>query len=303
MNINEAIRCGRLYFDGGMGTELIKRGLRSGKGSETALFEHPEWVRDIHRAYLLAGTNIIKTNTFGVNPLKYENYAEYIERAVSLAREAMTDYPDAYLALDIGPLGKMIKPLGDLDFEDAIEAFAKIVRAAADLPIDLILIETMNDAYETKAAVLAAKENSDLPIFVTNVYDGTCKTLTGSSPEVMACLLEGLGVDAIGANCSFGPKEMVAVAKRLVSATNLPIIINPNAGLPKIVCGETVFDESPESFSEVMVEMAELGVSVLGGCCGTSPAHISATVEKTKDVVSPISPPPAFDVMPEKSIV
>lgn len=284
MNINEAIRCGRLYFDGGMGTELIKCGLRSGKGSETALFEHPEWVRDIHHAYLLAGANIIKTNTFGVNPLKYENYAEYIERAVSLAREAMADYLDAYLALDIGPLGKMIKPLGDLDFEDAIEAFAKIVRAAADLPIDLILIETMNDAYETKAAVLAAKENSDLPIFVTNVYDGTCKTLTGSSPEVMACLLEGLGVDAIGANCSFGPKEMVAVAKRLVSATNLPIIINPNAGLPKIVCGETVFDESPESFSEVMVEMAELGVSVLGGCCGTAPAHISATVEKTKDV-------------------
>lgn len=284
MNINEAMRCGRLYFDGGMGTELIKRGLESGKGSESALFEHPEWVVDIHRAYLASGANIIKTNTFGVNPLKYENYEEYITRAISLAREAMAEYLEAYLALDIGPLGRMIKPLGDLDFEDAIAAFAKIVRAAKNLPVDLILIETMNDAYETKAAVLAAKENSDLPVFVTNVYDGSGKTLTGSSPEVMACLLEGLGVDAIGANCSFGPREMLAVAERLLDATNLPIIINPNAGLPKIRDGETVFDESPESFSDVMVKMAEMGVSVLGGCCGTSPAHISATVEKTRAV-------------------
>lgn len=284
MNINEAMRCGRLYFDGGMGTELIKRGLESGKGSESALFEHPEWVVDIHRAYLASGANIIKTNTFGVNPLKYENYEKYITRAIYLAREAMAEYPEAYLALDIGPLGRMIKPLGDLDFEDAIAAFAKIVRAAANLPVDLILIETMNDAYETKAAVLAAKENSDLPVFVTNVYDGSGKTLTGSSPEVMACLLEGLGVDAIGANCSFGPREMLAVAERLLDATNLPVIINPNAGLPKIRGGETVFDESPESFSDVMVKMAEMGVSVLGGCCGTSPAHISATVEKTSAV-------------------
>ena len=284
MNINEAMRCGRLYFDGGMGTELIKRGLESGKGSESALFEHPEWVVDIHRAYLASGANIIKTNTFGVNPLKYENYEEHITRAISLAREAMAEYPEAYLALDIGPLGRMIKPLGDLDFEDAIAAFAKIVRAAKNLPVDLILIETMNDAYETKAAVLAAKENSDLPVFVTNVYDGSGKTLTGSSPEVMACLLEGLGVDAIGANCSFGPREMLAVAERLLDATNLPIIINPNAGLPKIRDGETVFDESPESFSDVMVKMAEMGVGVLGGCCGTSPAHISATVEKTRAV-------------------
>ena len=284
MNIIEAMKSSRLYFDGGMGTELIRRGLESGKGSESALFEHPDWVRDIHRAYLKSGANIIKTNTFGVNPLKHENYAEYIKRAVSLAREAMAEHPESYLALDIGPLGKMIKPLGDLDFEDAVEVFAKIVRAAADLPIDIILIETMNDAYETKAAVLAAKENSPLPIFVTNVYDGSGKTLTGSSPEVMACLLEGLGVDAIGANCSFGPREMLTVAERLVNATNLPIIINPNAGLPKIVIGETVFDESPESFSDVMVKMAEIGVNVLGGCCGTSPAHISATVEKTKAI-------------------
>ena len=284
MNIIEAIKCSRLYFDGGMGTELQKRGLASGKGSEYAIFEHPDWVRDIHRAYLAAGANIIKTNTFGVNPLKYENYAEYINRAVSLAREAMAEHPATYLALDIGPLGKMLKPLGDLDFEDAVENFAKIVRAAADLPLDLILIETMNDAYETKAAVLAAKENSNLPVFVTNVYDGSAKTLTGSSPEVMACLLEGLGVDAIGANCSFGPREMLTVAERLVNATNLPIIINPNAGLPKIVDGETIFDESPESFAETMVKMAEMGVTILGGCCGTNPAHISSTVEKTKAV-------------------
>ena len=281
MNILEAMKKIRLYFVGGTGTELIARGLASGKSSESALFEHPDWVVDIHRSYIDAGANIIKANTFGVNSLKYENYNEYIRRGIELANEARGDREGVYIALDMGPLGRMLKPFGDLEFDRAIQVFANTVRATEGLSVDLILIETMNDSYETKAAVLAAKENSDLPIFVTNVYDGTEKTITGSSPEVMATMLEGLGVAAIGANCSFGPKDMIPVARSLISATNLPIIINPNAGIPRVVNGETLFDEDPESFSDIMVEMCDIGVSILGGCCGTTPEHIRLTRNKT----------------------
>ena len=287
MNIIELVKNRRLYFDGGTGTELIKRGLLPGECSESVNFTHPEWIIDLHRAYIEAGANIVKTNTFGINCLKYENYDEYIKRAVALAKEAVADRDDVYIALDIGPLGRMLAPFGDLEFEDAVEIFAKNVRAAQGLGVDLILIETMNDSYETKAALLAAKENSDLPVFVTNVYDGSGKTVTGSSPEVMAAMLEGLGADAIGVNCSFGPRDMMEVARRLCKATDLPIIVNPNAGLPIIRDGETVFDETPESFSLVMAEMAKMGVDILGGCCGTTPDHIKATIEKTK-AISPI---------------
>ena len=284
MNIMELIKKRRLYFDGGTGTELIKRGLRPGECSESANFSHPDWVVDLHRRYIDAGANIIKTNTFGVNALKYENYHEYIIRAVELAREAAFGRENVFVALDIGPTGKMLEPFGDLSFDEAVEIFAKNVRVGKSLGVDLVLIETMNDSYETKAALLAAKENCDLPVFVTNVYDSGAKTVTGSSPEVMAAILEGLGADAIGANCSFGPRDMMEVARRIASATSLPIIINPNAGLPVIRDGETVFDESPESFSEVMVKMAEIGVDILGGCCGTTPEHISATVDRTRDI-------------------
>ena len=284
MNIMELIKKRRLYFDGGTGTELIKRGLRPGECSESANFTHPDWVVDLHRRYIDAGANIIKTNTFGVNALKYENYHEYIIRAVELAREATFGRENVFVALDIGPTGKMLEPFGDLSFDEAVEIFAKNVRVGKSLGVDLVLIETMNDSYETKAALLAAKENCDLPVFVTNVYDSGAKTVTGSSPEVMAAILEGLGADAIGANCSFGPRDMMEVARRIASATSLPIIINPNAGLPIIRDGETVFDESPDSFSEVMVEMAEIGVDILGGCCGTTPEHISATVDLTRDI-------------------
>lgn len=284
MNILERIKTRRLYFDGGTGSELIKRGLEAGTPSEEACFTHPEWVTELHRAYIAAGANIIKTNTFGVSCLKQENYEEYIKRAVSLANEARGGREDVFIALDIGPLGRMLSPFGDLDFSEAVEIFAKTVRAADGLPIDLILIETMGDSYETKAAVLAAKENSSLPIFVTNVYDGGGKTVTGSTPETMANMLEGLGVSAIGANCSFGPREMLPVAERLVRATDLPVIINPNAGLPKMIDGRAIYSEDAESFSDLMVEMRRLGVSILGGCCGTTPDHIRRTKDKTEGI-------------------
>ena len=284
MNILEKMKNSRLYFDGGTGSELIKRGLETEAPSEEACFSHPEWVVELHRAYINAGANIIKTNTFGVNPKKQNNYKEYIERAVSLANEARGGREDVFVALDIGPLGRMLSPFGDLDFSEAVELFASVVRAAEGLAVDLILIETMSDSYETKAAVLAAKENSSLPIFVTNVYDGSGKTLTGGAPEAMANMLEGLGVQAIGANCSFGPREMLPVAERLLKTTSLPVIINPNAGLPRMENGSVTYTEDAESFSDIMVEMSRLGVSVLGGCCGTTPDHIRRTKDKTEGI-------------------
>ena len=288
MNILDMLKGRRLYFDGGTGSELIAKGLPSSEPSEEASFSHPDWVLELHRAYIAAGANIIKTNTFGVSSLKYENYTEYITRAISLANEARGDRDDVFVAFDMGPLGRMLAPLGDLAFSDAIEIFAKSVRAIRGLPVDAILIETMNDSYETRAAVLAAKENSDLPVFVTNVYDGSCKTVTGSTPEAMANMLEALGVDAIGANCSFGPREMLPVAERLVASTDLPVIINPNAGLPKIIGERTVYSEKSDTFSDVMVEMCRIGVSVLGGCCGTTPEYIRATARKTAGLPYPL---------------
>ena len=271
----------RLFFDGGTGTVLQKMGLAPGEPPEHFNLTHPELVEELHRKYLLSGADIIKTNTFGVNPLKYENYEEYIAAAIMCAGRAVKSVSrecDAFIAYDIGPTGKMLEPLGDLAFEDAVEIFAAGVRVAESCGADLILIETMNDSYETKAAVLAAKENSTLPIFVTNVYDASEKLMTGASPEAMVAMLEGLGVCAIGANCSLGPDKMLPIAKRLLDAASVPVIINPNAGLPSIVNGESVFSVTPSEFSGYMTEMAEMGVSILGGCCGTTPEHIHKIV-------------------------
>ncbi len=276
----------RLYFDGAYGTELEKLGLLAGEAPEAMNLRSPSLVEELHRAYLDAGADIIKTNTFGANCLKFENYAELIKSAIGSAKRARGEREGKYIALDIGPTGRMLEPLGDLSFEGAVEVFAKSIRASRGLGADLILIETMSDTYETKAAVIAAKENSDLPIFVTNVYDASGKMLTGASPEVAAAMLEGLGVCAIGMNCSLGPDKMLEILPRLARATSLPIILNPNAGLPVVKDGKTVYDFDGESFAEAM-KKAALGCAVLGGCCGTSPEYIRLLKSATKDIALP----------------
>ena len=270
-----ALSSGRLFFDGGYGTELSAY-LSASEAPEALNSRAPERVRDLHLSYLRAGANIVKTNTFGINAAKYADYKERIAEAVAIAVEAVSIHGSGFVALDIGPSGRMMEPLGDLSFEDAVELFGKNIRAAEGLPVDLILIETMNDSYETKAAVLAAKENSDLPIVVTNVYDEREKLLTGASPEAMAAMLEGLSVTAIGANCSLGPEGLVGVARRLLSATSLPVVMNPNAGLPAVEGGVTKYTTTPGDFAEAMKQMAEMGVAILGGCCGTTPEYIAA---------------------------
>lgn len=283
-DIRELIKTNRLFFDGGTGTVLQSMGLKAGEVPESWNLTNREKIVALHKSYLDAGCNIIKTNTFGINKDKYDNFRELIIAALDCAKEAVEGYDNAFIAYDIGPTGRLLEPLGDLAFEDAVDIFAENIKVAKENGADLVLIETMNDSYETKAAVLAAKENCDLPVFVTNAYDESGKLMTGASPEAMIALLEGMGVDALGMNCSMGPDMMLKIIDKFVDNASVPIIINPNAGLPSVVDGKTVFTTDANEFSDYMVQMAEKGACILGGCCGTTPQYIKMTKEKVKDI-------------------
>lgn len=286
MKLREILGKKRIYFDGGMGTLLQKAGLKPGELPELWNVTHSDIITNIHLDYLKAGSNVITTNTFGANSLKFGNLEEIISAAVNNAKKAITLFgkEDCFVAFDVGPLGKMLEPLGELPFEEAVSIFSKSISLGAKYGADLIIIETMNDSYETKAAVIAAKESCNLPVFVTNVFDENLALMTGADPKAMIALLESLSVDAIGMNCSLGPKQMIGIVKEYVKYSSLPVIVNPNAGLPTSQNGETVFDITKEQFAEYMTEIAFLGASVLGGCCGTTPEYISLMKDKTKDI-------------------
>ena len=288
MNILEKIRNGFTYFDGGTGTVLQKKGLLPGELPETWNITHPEDITDLHLSYINAGSHIINTNTFGANILKFSKaqLEEIITAAVENAKEAKrrSGREDVWIALDIGPSGKLLKPYGTLDFEDAVAVFAETVKIGADKGVDIINIETMTDSYETKAAVLAAKENCNLPVFATNVYDTKGKMMTGADAKAMIALLEGMGVSALGLNCSLGPAEMKEIAATICKNASIPVIVKPNAGLPETVDGQTVYNVLPEDFAADMGEIATMGAVILGGCCGTNPDYISALVKATKDM-------------------
>lgn len=292
MKLTQALKTRRLYFDGGTGSVLQTMGLKPGERPEEWNLRHPDRIVALHRAYLEAGCNLLKTNTFGANRLRLgDDTCKTVQAGVLLAQRALEQIsaPEPhYIALDVGPCGKLLRPLGDLDFEDAVALFAQVIRAGAEAGADLVLIETMNDAYETKAAVLAAKETCRLPVFVTNVYDESRKLMTGADPAAMVALLEGLGVDALGLNCSLGPAQMLQVLPELVNYASVPIIMNPNAGLPRSVDGKTVYDVTPQAFAADMRRAAQMGASVLGGCCGTTPEYIRAMRQATEDV--PLKP-------------
>ncbi|MBQ8145935.1 MAG: homocysteine S-methyltransferase family protein [Clostridia bacterium] len=273
MDILSYMKKGFVFFDGGMGTQLQLNGLKAGQSPETWNITHPEIITAIHKSYFEAGANIATTNTFGANPLKIDNTDEVVARAIENAKRAIYD-KHQYVALDIGPTGKLLKPLGDLSFEDAYDAFATVVKAGASRGCDLIIIETMNDTYELKAAVLAAKENSSLPVFATFVLDEKGKTVTGCDIQAMVALLEGLGVDALGVNCSLGADELKRFVPELIKYSSVPVIVNPNAGMPYVVDGKTCYDSTPERFSSSVFEIAQMGARILGGCCGTTPEHI-----------------------------
>ncbi|WP_239453127.1 homocysteine S-methyltransferase family protein [Faecalicoccus pleomorphus] len=275
-----------IYFDGGLGTMLQERGLQGGEYPETWNLTHPEELIAIHKAYLEAGCHVINANTFGANGLKFDNVEEIITAGIQLAKEAkkQAGRMDAYVALDIGPTGKLLEPMGDLPFEKAVSYFAQMVKAGVKAGADLILIETMSDTYEAKAAVLAAKENSSLPVIVTMIFDENQRLLTGGSVESAVAMLEGLRVDALGINCGLGPKQMLPVVKRIREVSSLPIIVNPNAGLPVQVNGKTVYDLKADDFAQAMVKIAQIGVQGLGGCCGTTPEYIQKMIEAIKDI-------------------
>ena len=296
MNFKEFLMENIVYLDGGMGTLLQENGLKPGEYPERWNITRPEVIIGIHKDYFDAGSNVVCTNTFGANSLKFESneLENIIMSAVfnaKTARDLSKNKAEKFVALDIGPLGKLLKPLGDLDFEDAVSVFAKTVKLGVKYGVDLVLIETMNDSYETKAALLAVKENCDLPVIVSNAYSEDGKLMTGASPAAMTALIEGMGADALGANCSLGPKQLKGVMDELLRNSSIPVIMKPNAGLPKAVDGKTVFDITADEFASEVAELVKKGVRVIGGCCGTTPEYISKLFGKTKD----LTPLPLYD--------
>ena len=297
MDFRSLLQSGKfILLDGAMGTMLQAKGMPLGVLPETMNLLHPEWILDIHRQYIRAGAQVVYTNTFGANPCKAEGCGygceELVAAGVRLAKEAADG--KALAALDIGPLGQLLEPTGTLSFEDAYGAFGRVVRAGAAAGADLIVIETMTDLGETRAALLAAKENSSLPVLCTMTFEENGRTFTGCSVPAMALTLTGLGADAIGINCSLGPRELLPLVEELRRWTRLPLVAKPNAGLPEP--GSSRYDVSPEEFAAAMARLAELGVQVLGGCCGTTPDYIAA-LEKELEPRSlcrgPFSIPPA----------
>ena len=283
----------RLFCDGGTGSLLQAAGLKPGELPETWNLTRSDVIIDLHKQYLNAGCHIFNTNTFGANRLKYpDNLDDIVTASIRLAKKARrlaNREDDAYVALDIGPTGKLLEPMGDLPFEEAVDIFADLVKIGVREEADLILIETMNDSYEAKAALLAAKENSDLPVLLTCVFDEGGKMLTGGTPESMVAMAEGLGVDGIGTNCSLGPAAMLSTVKRFVAAASVPVLVNPNAGLPESIDGQTVYNVDAHEFAKEMKDIVEAGAHAVGGCCGTTPEYIQALISEVEDI--PFIPP------------
>ena len=291
MSILERLGKEILFFDGAMGTALQAVWDSKGRSGEFLNIEQPEIIKKIHTDYLNAGCDIVTTNTFGANPFKADSGYELEEicaAAVKIAKEAAAEFENKYVAFDIGPSGKLLEPLGDLSFDDCYDGFKKVAVYAEKYGADFILIETMSDTLEAKAAVLATKENTNLPVFCTMTFDETAKTLTGADVRIMAAILEGIGADCIGINCGLGPDYIAPMMKELLKTANIPCMVQSNAGLPEIINGDTVYNVTPGDFARQCAEMAKDGVSIIGGCCGTTPAHIAAMVTACKGFIPKI---------------
>lgn len=273
-----------IIFDGAMGTMLIEEGLNPGELPESYNITHPDVVRKIHKKYVDAGANIITTNTFGANELKYKNseysYHEIIKTGIDLAKSSGEGI---MVAQDIGPIGQLLKPLGTLSFEDAYNIFKNQMILGEKYGADLILIETMSDIYEAKAAVLAAKENTKLPVICTLSFQSDGRTLTGTDALTAVSILEGLGLSALGINCSLGPKDMLPIVEEILRYSHIPVIVQPNRGMPKYDNGKSVYDLDAKEFGEYVGKMADVGTRIFGGCCGTTPEFIRGIKDALKD--------------------
>ncbi len=284
MGVTDYIKSNRLIFDGGMGTMLQNAGLEAGGLPEVYNIEHPDIVLDIHKKYIAAGADVITSNTFQANALKLDGCGYSIEEIITAGVNLAKRSGAKYTVLDIGPLGQLMEPMGTLSFDRAYELFRQQIIAGEKAGADIVLLETMSDLLEVKAAVLAVRENTSLPVFVTMTFQEDGRTFVGCDPISVAVTLSGLGVDALGVNCSLGPKELMPVIDELIKYSRVPVMVQPNAGLPKIRDGKTVYDISPDAFAEYMGEIAEKGAVILGGCCGTTPEFIKKTAEVLKDI-------------------
>ena len=292
MTFMELLRKGPFFLDGGFGTLLQRRGLQPGEAPESWNLTHPEEVTAIHRAYFEAGSHMVACNTFGVHPERYslEDCEKMIRAAVACAEKARREADagqEKFIALDVGPCGKLLKPLGPMEFEDAVKSFAEVVRIGADCGVDCIFLETMNDGAETRAALLAAKENCGLPVLVSNAYGADGKLMTGGSPESVVAMLEGLGADAVGVNCSLGPDALAPIVERYLEAASVPVLMKPNAGLPQEKDGKTFYNVGPEEFSREIAALVPKGLRIMGGCCGTTPDYIRALKAAVGETVPP----------------
>ncbi len=290
MDLRSYLKKNIVYLDGGMGTLLQAKGLKAGELPERWNVTHSEVIKETHKAYYDAGSNVVSTNTFGANILKFNEseLEEIIKCAVENARRAQQEsqtLQPKWVALDVGPTGKMLAPYGELEFERAVEIFKTTVKLGVKYGVDLVIIETMNDSYETKAALLAVKETTDIPVFVSNAYSENGALMTGADPKSMVALLEGMGADAIGVNCSFGPKMLAPICREYLKYASVPILLKPNAGLPKVENGATMYDISEEEFALECKALIGEGVRVVGGCCGTTPRYVEALTNATKDLV------------------
>ena len=281
VEIKEYLKDNILIFDGAMGTMLQKEGLPIGDNPEIFGIKNPHKLLKIHKKYLEAGSNVLTTNTFGCNELKVNKLGytveEVIDRAVSIAKQAIEESDKSkprFVALDIGPIGEMLEPMGTLSFDRAYEIFKRQAIQGEKSGADLIIIETMMDLYEAKAAVLAAKENTNLPVICTMTFDENGRSFTGCLPETMVATIEGLGVDALGVNCSLGPKQLLPIVKTITELANVPVIVQANAGLPVIKEGQAVYEMNDEEFFQGVKDFVDLGVSIIGGCCGTNETFI-----------------------------
>lgn len=279
-----------IIFDGAMGTMLQAYGMKAGDLPETYNILEADVIEKIHTEYIKAGAMVITTNTFGANRFKFTGtefkLEDIITKGVQIAKKAAGDN---FVALNVGPLGQLMEPYGNLSFDDAYEAFKEQIIIGKEAGADLILIETMSDTYEAKAAILAAKENCDLPVICTMTFQENGRTLTGTDPLTMVNIIQNLGVSALGVNCSLGPEEMMPLVPKILEYAKIPVIIQANAGLPKLVNNETFFDVKPTEFSTFVKAMADQGATIFGGCCGTTPEHISMLKESLQDLC-PLKP-------------
>lgn len=292
MKLEELLGKRLVFVDGGMGTMLQAAGLTGGEAPERWNLTHPETVAEVHRAYLAAGCDIVTANTFGATGARFgAELQKVIQAGVKLARQGVEEAGHGFAAFDMGPTGKLLAPYGELPFQEAVSLYRQAAAWGAEAGADLIIIETMGDPYEMKAAVLGARETCDLPILATMMADVNGRLLTGGTVETMAVLLDGLGVTALGLNCGLGGPEMLPLLRRIRRVTERPLLCSPNAGLPRMEGGRTVFPAGPEAFAQAQRELAQAGAWLLGGCCGTTPEHIRAMVAACREVTPAPVPP------------